>query len=101
MIQRTRLLQLSLFLSLILLIGCASDRSICANSAAAYTYYEWKFEQECLDEYHVECIPRYEALKKMKKQVEICNTVQKIGNLPSTQKKELKKISNDVDRTSR
>lgn len=83
---------------LLLLSSCASaDRKLCADAAASYTYYEWRYEQECVDEYRQGCHKTYLILKDMKKQVEICNSVQKIGKMPDVQKRELKKVQDDVD----
>ncbi len=98
---RTRWTPLLLLLLLITTSCASADRRLCANSAASYTYYEWKYERECVDEWKAGCQKRYQTLREMKRQVEICNSVQKIGKLPTAQKKELKKIANDVDNASR
>jgi hypothetical protein len=95
--------KLLLPLSLLILTSCASNKALVADSAAKYTYNEWAYEEACTRPTTAPgyCLRCYEALKKFKALTEICNTTQKIGELPPEAIKALKEAQAGLDNACR
>ena len=72
-------------------VSCSSSKNFVANAAAAYTYYEARYEQLCVEaKLAGNCEVQQQNLKALKRDIELANTVQKIGSMPKQQQQELK-----------
>jgi hypothetical protein len=84
--------------------ACASDKRLVQDAAAAYTYAEWVYEEQCVKPTTAtaaDCNSRYLALKRLKAVTTICNDVEKIGKLPKNAKKDLKEAQRGLDNAGR
>lgn len=89
--------RLAILLALAALAGCASDRRLVADASAAYTYAETHYEWNCVSvKGPPECKKEQLGLKEAKREIVLCNDVQKVGKLPPVARKRLKAIKKDL-----
>ena len=73
----------------VLAFGC-SDRTLVANTTAAYVYAEQQYEWDCVEVKGPEtCGATRAELIEAKRQTELANKVYQIGKLPKAEKKKL------------